>query len=108
MVERAIDHGKKNPLLLCPIPETPSEQVSAFTLESLRAKPVMNFSLQELKVKMETREGERIMAIDIGGSKVSAAMFVVRNGSLHKETDNLKTLMEKGGENFLPFLRRSC
>lgn len=104
MVERPIEDGKNNPLLLCPIPETPAEQVSAFTLESLRAKPVTDFSLQELKAKMETREGERVMAIDIGGSKVTAATFVVQNGSLHKETDSLETLVKKGGEGFLPFL----
>lgn len=105
MVEISIGHGEKNPLLLCPIPETPAEQLEVFTLESLRAKRVvMNFSLQEMKAKMETSEGKRVMAIDIGGSKIAATTFVVRNGSLYKEIDSLRTLVKKGGEDFLPFL----
>lgn len=103
MVERSIHRSREN-LLLRPTPEIPAEQVSAFTLESLRAKPAMHFSLRELNTGMERREGERVMAIDIGGSKVHAATFVVRNGSLYREIQSVKILPKKGGEDFLPFL----
>jgi len=104
MIERPIECRDKKLLLLRPIPETPTKQLSAFTLDSLRAKPVMNFSLQELKAKMKTIEGTQVMGVDIGGSKVTAATFVARNGSLQKEPDSLKILVKKGGEDCLPFL----
>lgn len=103
MVEGSI-HRRRENLLLRLTPEIPAEQVSAFTFESLRAKPAMHFSLQELNTRMEKREGDRVMAIDIGGSKVTAATFVVRNSFLHKEIESLKILVKKSGEDFLPFL----
>ena len=78
------------------------EQVSLFTRESIRAKPSMTFDTGLLRERLENGN-HRITAIDIGGSKITSAVFTINQDS-SANTDEV-TLQSRNGEGYLNFLQ---
>jgi predicted NBD/HSP70 family sugar kinase len=93
---------------LTALPDLPSssllpEQIQRFTIESLRAKRIRDFDARATLGDLQGSDGERIIAADIGGDKLTACYFVVRDGSIHREGE-LVACQGDGGRGYLPEL----
>ena len=58
------------------------EQLQRFTKESLRARPVRRFDVQQSLDTLHLHNGMAVRAVDIGGDKITTADFTLRNGRL--------------------------
>lgn len=83
--------------------EFSSEQLRLFTLENLRAKEAGTFypgwSLDQLRMKI----GQRVMAVDIGGDKITAGILSFSRDDKFISA-NIQTQQGKRGEGYLAFL----
>jgi predicted NBD/HSP70 family sugar kinase len=79
------------------------EQLRKFTIESLRAKRVRHFDAHESLSGLRASDGEMIIAADIGGDKLSASYFVVRDGTVERAKD-LLSCQADGGAGYLAAL----
>lgn len=71
------------PLITRPAPRLTSEQVARFTRESVRARPVRRFdphSASDLGTAGVSRGPGNALAIDIGGDKLVAGLYQLRDG----------------------------
>lgn len=64
------------------IPDLVPEQVERFTLEALQAKPVRSFDPQATLHQLQTCSEKTVVAVDIGGDKLIALSYDVRDGLL--------------------------
>lgn len=72
-----------------PVPGLLHEQLQRFTLRSLRTKHVRHFDAHASLDGLGASDGQRIIAVDIGGDKLSACYFTVRNGAVERMTEAL-------------------
>jgi predicted NBD/HSP70 family sugar kinase len=81
------------------------EQVERFTREGLRARLVRPFDAQQVLAGFRKRDGEMVLDVDIGGDKITAAKFAVRDGALQLAEH---VLMQQGddGRGYLDALRK--
>lgn len=103
MTESAQDITQ-NLLINRPLPESLlAEQISEFTHENLRAKPVVTFNSQLALATLKQKKGHRALAIDMGGDKIAASVFEVNeDGSLTSVTQ--KSFQSSHGDGYLQFL----
>jgi predicted NBD/HSP70 family sugar kinase len=71
------------------VPELLWEQVEQFTLNALRAKPTRTFDPRAALQAMRADGNKTVMAVDVGGDKVVAATYDVRDGLLVQTTEAL-------------------
>jgi predicted NBD/HSP70 family sugar kinase len=64
------------------IPDLVPEQVERFTFEALQGKPVRSFDPQATLQKLRTGAEKTVVAVDIGGDKLIASSYDVRDGLL--------------------------
>lgn len=95
---------KKDLLSILPLPELLSEQLSYFTLDSIRAKPVGDFDAAAASETLKRQRNQRVIAIDIGGDKVASASFRVDNGLLQSDSQEIKGIQSSDGIGYLQFL----
>lgn len=86
-----------------PVPGLLPEQLRFFTLKSLRAKRVRNFNVRMSLRSLQAGDGQKIIAIDIGGDKLSASYFVVRDGSVEYVRE-VASCQADGGAGYLATL----
>jgi predicted NBD/HSP70 family sugar kinase len=80
------------------------EQLHRFTRSSVRAKHVHSFDAQRSLDCLRDFCGRTVLAIDIGGDKISASYFTVGGGALHPSGDVL-TKHGDDGAGYLDALR---
>ena len=64
------------------VPDLVPEQVERFTVEALRSKPVRSFDPQATLHQLRTGGEKTVVAVDIGGDKLIALSYNVRDGLL--------------------------
>lgn len=69
------------------VPDLVPEQVERFTVEALRAKPVRCFDPQATLRQLRSGGEKTVVAVDIGGDKLIALSYDVRDGILRKLTE---------------------
>jgi predicted NBD/HSP70 family sugar kinase len=79
-----------------PIPGLLPDQLREFTMESLRAKRVRHFNPHALLSGLRASDGGKIIAVDIGGDKLSACYFAVRGGTVKRAGDVLSCQADAG------------
>src|ERR1700761_8743782 len=79
------------------------EQLSGFTIEGVRGKRVRSFDPRSSLGGLRASDGERVIAVDIGGDKLSASYFTVRDGRVSRTSD-LLTCQGDGGAGYLKAL----
>jgi predicted NBD/HSP70 family sugar kinase len=79
-----------------PVPGLLPEQLREFTIEGLRAKRVRSFNAHASLTGLRARDGERVIAVDIGGDKLSASYFAVRGGAVKRAGDLLSWQADDG------------
>jgi predicted NBD/HSP70 family sugar kinase len=87
-----------------PIPTILPEQVQRFTLETLRARSVRRFSARLAVEVLQASTGKKLLALDIGGDKLSASYFRVRDGGM-AHVGNEFSRHGDGGVGYLQMLR---
>jgi predicted NBD/HSP70 family sugar kinase len=97
LVSAPLSHGY-------PIPAIRPEQVERFTRETLRAHPVRRFSARRAVEVLQASEGKKFLALDIGGDKISASYFRVRDGDI-VHAGNEFSRHANGGTGYLQMLR---
>jgi predicted NBD/HSP70 family sugar kinase len=90
--------GMRDFTSLCelPIPGLLPDQLREFTIEGLRAKRVRRFSPQALLSGLRASDGGKIIAVDIGGDKLSACYFIIRGGTVTRAEDVLTCQADAG------------
>src|ERR1700733_1991269 len=86
-----------------PIPELLPDQLRAFTIDSLRAKRVRHFNPHTLLSELRASDGGKIIAVDIGGDKLSACYFMIRSGTVTR-AEELLTCRADAGTGYLAAL----
>ena len=79
------------------------EQLGGFTIGSIRGKRVRGFDPRSSLGGLRASEGERVIAVDIGGDKLSASYFTVRGGRV-LWTAELLVRQGDGGAGYLTAL----
>ncbi|HCU94050.1 MAG TPA: hypothetical protein DHU96_15530 [Actinobacteria bacterium] len=64
------------------VPDLVPEQVERFTVEALRAKPVRSFDPQAALHRLRAGGEKTVIAVDIGGDKLIALSYNIRDGLL--------------------------
>jgi predicted NBD/HSP70 family sugar kinase len=72
-----------------PIPELLPQQVRRFTAGTLRARPVRRFDTEQAAGSLRASDGKPVLAVDIGGDKIAASCFTVRDGAVQRGDDVL-------------------
>jgi predicted NBD/HSP70 family sugar kinase len=80
------------------------EQLRRFTKETLRARPVRPFDVQEVLRRIHLCEGMTVLAVDIGGDKITAADFSVLHGRVEL-SNHVLTVQGDNGVGYLAALR---
>ncbi len=78
------------------IPGLLPDQLREFTIESLRARHVRRFHPHASLSGLRASDGGKIIAVDIGGDKLSACYFVVRGGTVKRAGDILSCQADDG------------
>jgi predicted NBD/HSP70 family sugar kinase len=86
-----------------PVPDLLPEQLQKFTIKNLRAKRVRHFNAHESLSDLRANDGGKIIAVDIGGDKLSASYFIVRAGRVEHAKDVLSCQAD-GGAGYLAAL----
>lgn len=92
-------------LLDRPRPVFAPEQLSGFTIEGVRGKQVRSFDPRSSLGGLRTSDHEKVIAVDIGGDKLSASYFAVRDGRVARTSD-LVTCQGDGGAGYLEALAK--
>lgn len=80
--ERARPGRWFSPLLSAPVPELLPEQLAGFAVTTLHAHPTRFFDPGTVLRQVREREGQAVLAVDMGGDKLAAATYSVRGGRL--------------------------
>lgn len=90
-----------------PVPQLNDSQMSRFILKSLRATKTREFDPRATLAALRSADGTRVMAIDIGGDKMTAGTYVVSEGKL--VPDGLPLVKGgSGGAGYLDLLTEMC
>jgi predicted NBD/HSP70 family sugar kinase len=84
-----------------PNPGLLPEQLRGFTLESMRIKRIGYFNAHASLGELRASAGEKIIAVDIGGDKLSASYFMVRDGIVERAEGDLMSCRADGGSGYL-------
>jgi predicted NBD/HSP70 family sugar kinase len=87
-----------------PVPALHREQVRRFTIQSLRARPARRFSAVDILDDLRANGGKTVIAVDIGGDKITASFFDIRDAGLRRG-DEIVSLRSNGGAGYLDALR---
>lgn len=79
------------------------DQLRGFTIEGVRGKQARSFDPRSSLVGLQASDGENVIAVDIGGDKLSASYFAVHDGRLSRTSD-LLTCQGDGGAGYLKAL----
>lgn len=90
-----------------PVPHLNDAQIARFTLESLRATRTREFDPRATLAALHTADGTRVMAVDIGGDKMTAGMYVASQGDLVPDGAPL-VKGGSGGAGYLDLLTDVC
>jgi predicted NBD/HSP70 family sugar kinase len=80
------------------------EQLREFSLKSMRVKRTGHFNARASLGELRASEGEKIIAVDMGGDKLFASYFMVRDGMLERAQDDLLSCQADGGSGYLTAL----
>jgi predicted NBD/HSP70 family sugar kinase len=80
------------------------EQIQRFTTKSLRAKRVRSFDARRSLESLRGQHGKTVLALDIGGDKISASYFTVDEGTL-RPSGNILTRQGDDGAGYLDSIR---
>jgi predicted NBD/HSP70 family sugar kinase len=86
-----------------PVPDLIPAQIERFTVEALQGKQVRSFDPHAALDQLRTGGEESILAVDIGGDKLIAVSYRVRNGQLVQLTEILSRQGD-GGSAYLACL----
>lgn len=86
------------------IPGLLTEQLERFTVESLRAKPVRRFSAHRVLDDLRANDDRTVVAVDIGGDKITAS-FVAVHGTTVQRSGDVLSRRSDGGAGYLDALR---
>lgn len=78
------------------------EQLAVFTPDSICAKRLFTFSPHTSE-----HEGEKVLAIDIGGDKIESGVFRVENGKMKKINEG-NVFSSSAGKGYVSFLEREA
>ena len=85
------------------VPNLIPEQVERFTIGALRAKPTRSFDPQAALREVQVGGEKTVVAVDIGGDKLIASYYGVRDGLLRQMTEVL-VRRGNGGTGYLSAL----
>lgn len=102
-IENEFSH-KIDPLATLPVPTLFERQLDLYTKDSIRTKPVAKFNISQIGLMFKKHEGQRGIAVDIGGCKIEKTKFFVLNASIKREEGSTKILKSTNGEGYLTFL----
>lgn len=90
-----------------PVPRLNDSQMSRFALKSLRATKTREFDPRATLAALHSADGTRVMAIDIGGDKMTAGTYVASDGKL--VSDGVPLVKGgSGGAGYLDLLTEMC
>jgi predicted NBD/HSP70 family sugar kinase len=78
------------------MPELAPEQLRRFTKDSLRARPVRAFDVDEVLDTLRLHDGMTVLGVDIGGDKITTADFTVSNGRVESSGHRLAAQGDNG------------
>lgn len=87
-----------------PNPGLVPEQLGEFTLENMRVKRTGHFGAQASLGELRASAGEKIIAVDMGGDKLSASYFTVCDGMVERAPDDLLSCQADEGAGYLAAL----
>lgn len=86
-----------------PVPPLLPEQLSRFTPEKLQAKPVRDFDPRTALAGLRAADKKAVIAVDIGGDKLTATFFSITDGTVRRTRDVLNR-QGYGGAGYLSAL----
>lgn len=86
-----------------PVPPLLPEQVIRFTAETLHAKPVRDFDPRAALAALRAADKKAVIAVDIGGDKLTATFFTVTDGAVRR-TREVLSRQGYGGAGYLSAL----
>lgn len=86
------------------VPDLVREQVKQFTPESLKAKPTCRFDPQVALARLQASNDKEVISIDIGGDKLMAAFYRIRDGTLQRKTEEVIVRQSNGGSEYVDVL----
>lgn len=86
-----------------PVPPLLPEQLSRFTAEKMQARPVRDFDPHAALADLRAADGKAVIAVDIGGDKLTAAFFTIARGTIRRTRDVLSR-QGHGGAGYLSAL----
>jgi len=82
------------------------EQLREFTLTNMRARRIGRFNAHASLRELKASEGEKVIAVDMGGDKLAASYFMVRDGVLVQAGGDLLACQGDGGAGYLAALEK--
>ena len=72
-----------------PIPALLPEQLQRFTDQTLQTKPVRDFDPRVALAALRAANDKAVIAVDIGGDKLTASLFTVTDGAIRRDREVL-------------------
>lgn len=72
-----------------PIPALLPEQLQRFTAQTLQTKPVRDFDPRVALAALRSANDKAVIAVDIGGDKLTASLFTVTDGAIRRDREVL-------------------
>lgn len=104
MAEQEELHDQRDLLTIRPVPRFLSGQLDKFTQENLRARVARKFDASSTLDALRENEGQRIIAVDIGGDKLSVVTFQIHHGLLVQDEQESASVQSTSGFDYLPLL----
>lgn len=96
------------PLTQKPTPNILKEQLALFTREAMHTIEVGRFDPAKTNQALTEKTGQRLVAVDMGGDKIVANLFEVRDGKLQKLPELDLMLKSHHGEGYLEVLEQAA
>ena len=90
------------------IPELIAEQLDAFDLAGIHSERVMEFDAKQARSKLQTKEGQAVIAADFGGDKGISQLFIVQNGQLIPDNRYHDYIQGNDGDGYLESLEKTA
>lgn len=94
----------KDPLTNRPIPDLLSSQLDKFTRENLGSHAARQFNPAAVRDRLLQLEGQEVTGIDLGGDKIIALKYKVRDGLIMPSGHKSLSLRSSHGKGYLHFL----
>ncbi|MDB5165997.1 MAG: hypothetical protein JWM37_69 [Candidatus Saccharibacteria bacterium] len=96
------------PITSNPVPELFENQLAKFTLESIHAQQIADFSPEGAHEVLRSKEGSKVIGADFGGDKGLTRLYVIRDGRLELDDGYVDYVQGTHGDGYIASLEKTA